>query len=73
MLQLEPVGFHLEKTLVARKPFRGAGLGRELQTRFGVPFNFPDQVLHGRISCEQNGLKSSAAASENLVACRRLF
>jgi hypothetical protein len=61
--QLEPVRFHLEKILAARELFPGAGVGAEGQTLFGVGLDFFEQILHGRISWEQNTLKASRCHS----------
>jgi len=36
------VGFHFEETLVARKSFRGASIGRKSQASFGFSFDFSD-------------------------------
>ena len=42
MPQLEPVRFHLEKTLAPGEPFRGIRTGWKRQPRLGVPFDLSD-------------------------------
>jgi len=61
MLQLQPVGLDLEKTLVTRELLRRVAPRRGGQAFLGVGLDFFQQVLHGRISCGENDLKASAA------------